>query len=48
MTAQQDADTPAETLRALPTAWFRNTWSWEPDAAPLGSRARRRNGPQHV
>ncbi len=25
-----NAGPEAETLHVLPTAWFRNTWSWEP------------------
>ena len=27
-----NAGPDADTLHVLPTAWFRNTWSWEPDA----------------
>ena len=27
-----NAGPDADTLHVLPTAWFRNTWSWDPDA----------------
>jgi hypothetical protein len=30
----------AETLHVLPTLWFRNTWSWDPDRAELPSITR--------
>jgi hypothetical protein len=28
-----NAGPDADTLHVLPTAWFRNTWAWDPDAA---------------
>lgn len=35
----------AAQLRVLPTLWFRNTWSWEPDAAkPLLKQCQREGG----
>ena len=34
-----------DTLHVLPTAWFRNTWSWEVDAPRPGHGRRRTPGP---
>jgi len=34
-----NAGPDADTLHVLPTAWFRNTWSWETDAAKPGMAA---------
>ena len=31
-----NAGPDTETLHVLPTAWFRNTWSWEIDAPQAG------------
>ena len=33
-----------DTLHVLPTAWFRNTWSWEVDSPRPGWTPRRRGG----
>ena len=32
-----NAGPEAETLHVLPTAWFRNTWSWDDTRAPAGA-----------
>jgi len=29
---RQASDPDADTVHVLPTAWFRNTWSWDADA----------------
>jgi hypothetical protein len=34
-----NAGPDADTLHVLPTAWFRNTWSWEPEAPKPGLAA---------
>jgi len=34
-----NAGPDADTLHVLPTAWFRNTWAWDPDAAKPGMAA---------
>jgi hypothetical protein len=34
-----NAGPDTEILHVLPTAWFRNTWSWDPDAVRPGLRA---------
>jgi hypothetical protein len=34
-----NAGPDADTIHLLPTAWFRNTWSWEPDAERPSMRA---------
>ena len=34
-----NAGPDADTLHVLPTAWFRNTWSWDPDAPKPGMAA---------
>ena len=39
-----NAGPDTDTVHVLPTAWFRNTWSWDHDA-PKPAMARRRGGP---
>ena len=39
-----NAGPEADTLHVLPTAWFRNTWSWDAGCAQAGARARAGDG----
>ncbi len=38
----RNAGPETATIDVLPTLWFRNTWSWEPEASPASDHAGRR------